>query len=282
MPAITGISPASAVAGAAALTLTVTGTNFITSSVVQWNGSARATTFVSTTQLKAAIGPSDLATAGSFSVTVRNPPPGSGTSGGVAFTVTAAPGVGPSLTVSATTVAPGASVTVTLTNGAGGTFDWLAFAPVGALDTTFTTFVYVGAGVTTRTWTVTAPSATGPYEFRLYPNNGYTRSATSPTVTVQAGTGPSPVLSVSATTVAPGASITVTLTGGAGGMFDWLAFAATTSPASLYVDWVFVGNGVTTRTWTVTAPATPGTYEFRLFPNNTYTLAAKSAAITVR
>ncbi len=65
-------------------------------------------------------------------------------------------------------------------------------------------------------------------------------------------------------------------------MFDWLAFAATTSPASLYLDWVFVGNGVTTRTWTVTAPATPGTYEFRLFPNNTYALAAKSPTITVQ
>jgi IPT/TIG domain len=279
-PAIGAISPASASAGASALTLTVTGTNFNSSSVVQWNGSPRPTTFVSSTQLTAAIGSPDLAAAGSFQVTVLNPAPGGGTSAPAAFTVTAV--VGPSLTVSATTVAPGASVTVTLTNGAGGAYDWLSFAAVGAPDNSFVTFVYVGAGVTTRTWTVTAPTTAGSYEFRLYPNNGYTRTATSPSVTVQSAVGAGPVLTVSATSVSPGASITVTLTGGYGGMFDWLAFAATTAPASLYLDWTFVGNGVTTRTWTVTAPATPGTYEFRLFPNNSYTLAAKSPTITVQ
>ena len=46
-------------------------------------------------------------------------------------------------------------------------------------------WTYVGAGVTTRTWTVTMPSTAGAYEFRLFLNNGYTRAATSPTVTVQ-------------------------------------------------------------------------------------------------
>jgi len=213
---------------------------------------------------------------------VFNPAPGGDTSAGAAFTVAAVVPTGPTLTVSATTVAPGGGGTVTLKNGAGGTFDWLSFAPVGAPDNSFTTFVYVGAGVTTTTWTVTAPATTGPYEFRLYPNNGYTRTATSPTVTVQAGGSPAPVLTVSATTVAPGGSVTVTLTGGAGGMFDWLAFAATSSPTTIYLQYEFVGNGVTTRTWTVTAPTTPGTYEFRLFPNNTYTLAAKSPTVTVQ
>jgi hypothetical protein len=90
------------------------------------------------------------------------------------------------------------------------------------------------------------------------------------------------VLTVSARTVAPGASITVTLTNGAGGMFDWLAFASTTAPLTLYDQWTFVGQGVTTRTWTITAPTTPGTYEFRLFPNNGYVLAAKSLSVTVQ
>jgi hypothetical protein len=43
----------------------------------------------------------------------------------------------------------------------------------------------VGSGVSTRTWTVTMPSTPGTYEFRLFLNNGYTRGATSPPVTVQ-------------------------------------------------------------------------------------------------
>jgi len=38
---------------------------------------------------------------------------------------------------------------------------------------------------------------------------------------------------------------------------------------------------LTTRTWTFTMPNTPGTYEFRLFPNNGYTVAATSPPITV-
>ena len=54
-----------------------------------------------------------------------------------------------------------------------------------APNSSYVTFTYVGTGVTTRTWTVTAPTTPGTYEFRLFLNNGYTRVATSPTVTVQ-------------------------------------------------------------------------------------------------
>src|SRR5207247_2536833 len=80
---------------------------------------------------------------------------------------------GPRLTVSATSAAPGAPVTVTLTNGLGGATDWLALADVGAPMTTFLNFVYVGAGVTTRTWTVNMPITSG-IEFRLFSNNSFT------------------------------------------------------------------------------------------------------------
>jgi len=98
--------------------------------------------------------------------------------------VTVAPGPPPSLSVSATTVAPGGSVTATLTNGLGGGTDWLALAATAAPNTSYLQWIYVGSGVTSRTWTVTMPTTAGTYEFRLFPNNGYTRAATSPTVTV--------------------------------------------------------------------------------------------------
>src|SRR4029453_6059200 len=73
-------------------------------------------------------------------------------------------------------------------------------------------YIYVGNGVTTRTWTVTAPSTTGPYEFRLFGNYGYTRLATSPTVTVLPGP---PVISSLSPAGAPigGAAFTLTLDG---------------------------------------------------------------------
>src|SRR5256884_5050474 len=53
--------------GAAAFTLTVNGTNFVSGSVVQWTSGARVTTFVSSTQLQAAITAGDIATAGTAS-----------------------------------------------------------------------------------------------------------------------------------------------------------------------------------------------------------------------
>ncbi len=84
-PTITSISPTSAIAGGTGLTLTVIGTNFVSGSTVKFNGNARTTTFVSATQLTAASLASDIATAGSFSVTVTNP--SGGTSNAVSFTV---------------------------------------------------------------------------------------------------------------------------------------------------------------------------------------------------
>jgi hypothetical protein len=88
----------------------------------------------------------------------------------------------PTLTPSTTTAVPGASVTVTLEGGSGDAGDWLAFARVGSSAASYLTFTKVGAGVTTRDWTVTMPQAAGPYEFRLFINNGYVQVAASPAV----------------------------------------------------------------------------------------------------
>jgi subtilisin len=365
-PAIASLSPASLPAGSGALTLTVNGTGFVSSSIVQWNGSARVTTFVSASQLRAAITAADLGPMGSFPVTVVSPAPGGGTSAPAFFTA----GPPTTLAISAAAVAPGAPVTATLSGAPGGAQDWLALAATSAPNTTYVTFVYVGGGVTTRTWTVNMPSTPGTYEFRLFLNNGYTRAATSPAITVSAamnplpavttispsrasagsgafaltvnGSGftaasevrwegaprpttfvsgtqlrasigaadvatagtaqvtvfspapgggmstalpftiaPPPVLTVSATTATAGTSVTVTLTNAPGGLYDWLAFASTAAPNTSYNTFVYVGGGTTTRTWTVTMPNPPGTYEFRLFLNNGYTRVATSPPITV-
>ncbi|MGH3371851.1 MAG: LamG-like jellyroll fold domain-containing protein, partial [Nocardioidaceae bacterium] len=87
VPTTTGLIPASALAGGPVFTLTVTGTNFISGSIVRWNGTDRATTFVSGTQLTAAIPAADVATAGTAAVTVFTPPPGGGTSNPQPFSI---------------------------------------------------------------------------------------------------------------------------------------------------------------------------------------------------
>src|SRR5258708_13963597 len=88
VPTITTLSPPTSAAGGPAFTLPVDGTNFVNTSTVNFAGAARTTTFVSATQLTAAILASDIATAGTPAVTVTNPAPGRGTSNSVAFTVT--------------------------------------------------------------------------------------------------------------------------------------------------------------------------------------------------
>lgn len=87
VPTLTSISPISATAGGAAFTLTVDGSNFISSSVVRWNGSNRTTTFVDSTQLTAAIPASSIANGGTVNVTVLNPTPGGGSTTPLTFTV---------------------------------------------------------------------------------------------------------------------------------------------------------------------------------------------------
>jgi hypothetical protein len=91
VPTLTSLAPASATAGGATFTLTANGTDFVAGSVVRWNGTDRPTTFVSGTQLQAAIPASDIAAAGTAEVTVFTPAPGGGISNPLTFTIDPAP-----------------------------------------------------------------------------------------------------------------------------------------------------------------------------------------------
>lgn len=89
VPAITLISPTSKAAGSAEFTLDVSGTDFLTTSVVRFNGVNKTTIFVNGTALQATIPASDLGVAGNFGVAVFNPAPGGGLSNSATFTVSA-------------------------------------------------------------------------------------------------------------------------------------------------------------------------------------------------
>jgi hypothetical protein len=89
-PVIASLSPGSASAGGPAFSITVNGTNFIATSVVKLNGSARTTTFVSPTQLTAAINASDIANAGTSIITVDNGASGGSSAGSTFFVGTTA------------------------------------------------------------------------------------------------------------------------------------------------------------------------------------------------
>jgi hypothetical protein len=88
-PKASSLTPSSAVAGGADFEVFVSGSNFVSSSVVEWNSSPRATAFVSGSRLVVLITAADIASAGSAQITVTNPAPGGGTSSQLAFTVSA-------------------------------------------------------------------------------------------------------------------------------------------------------------------------------------------------
>ena len=80
VPYLDPIVPSSTAPNGPAFTMTVTGSGFVSGSLLLWNGGARTTTFVSSSKLSANINASDIATAGTASVTVFSPGPGGGTS----------------------------------------------------------------------------------------------------------------------------------------------------------------------------------------------------------
>ena len=98
-PILNTLNPSSTIAGGPAFTLTVNGSNFVSNSAVRWNGVNRTTTFVSSSQLTAAIPATDIATVGTASITVLNPGPS--TSNALTFTIS-----GPGLTITTNSPLP--------------------------------------------------------------------------------------------------------------------------------------------------------------------------------
>ena len=108
---ISSISPASVQAGAVATTIQVTGSNFVSGSVVTFNASKLVTTYNSVTSLSAIIPASSLTGGETAEIAVMNP--GEAASAPATFTVDSP---GPVLTtVSPTSIAMGATGTLTLT-----------------------------------------------------------------------------------------------------------------------------------------------------------------------
>ncbi|MGH9842046.1 MAG: putative Ig domain-containing protein, partial [Blastocatellia bacterium] len=193
VPKLASLNPNSAIAGGAAFTLTLTGTDFVSSSVVRWNGSSRPTAFVSATQLRASITASDIATAGMASVTVFNPAPGGGTSTAQTFTINNPVPTLTSLNPTAAT-AGGAAFTLTVTG-----MNFVSSSVVqwngGNRTTTFVSDTQLTAAITaadiaaasTASVTVLSPTPGGgtssPVSLTINPQPAITSLSPNPVVT---------------------------------------------------------------------------------------------------
>jgi hypothetical protein len=103
-PTLTSLSTSMASEGGGSIMLTLNGSNFVSNSTAQWNGTNVATTFVSANQLIAVVPASLISEEGTAAVTVLNP--GVGSSGAQTFTITDAPLTGGAVTFTATQGTP--------------------------------------------------------------------------------------------------------------------------------------------------------------------------------
>jgi hypothetical protein len=200
---------------------------------------------------------------------------------------------GPSIGVGSTATGPGVPLTVTIAGGPGNTTDWVGLYSTGASDTGYIDWQYLNGmhtvpatGASSATLTFTMPPTAGTYNLRFFSNNSMVKIATSVTITV---TVVSPAISVNATTVPPGATLTVTVADGPGNATDWVGLHRTDAGDSAYSDWQFLNGtrsvppaGATGATLTFTMPSVPGTYNLRLFANNSFNKLATSVAVTVQ
>jgi hypothetical protein len=177
----------------------------------------------------------------------------------------------PPISTDKSTYANGETITVTYSGLPGNQHDWIAIAPAGAPNSTFVLWTYTN-GQTTGTATFTAP-ASGAYVARSFLNDTFTLFAESAVFSV------APTVSTDSAAYSPGATITVTYVGLPGNPHDWIAIAPAGSDSSSFVAFVYT-NGQNSGTATFTAPAA-GSYVARAFLNDTFTLAAESAAFVV-
>jgi YVTN family beta-propeller protein len=118
LPVLLSMTPKNATLGSD-LTLTLTGNNFNTTSVLNFGGTLYSPVTVTPTSMKVVIPKANLSP-GSFAVSISNPPPGGGTTSQVTLTISAVgnptPGI---ISVSPTSITVGAAATTVIVQGSG-------------------------------------------------------------------------------------------------------------------------------------------------------------------
>jgi sugar lactone lactonase YvrE len=203
-PTVSSISPTTAVAGSAALTLTVTGTGFVTTTTVQVGGVADATSYVSATEVTATVTPQQLTSGAQLSVIALNGTASSGSGAAVNLEVTnPVPAITQTIpaTVMLGAVSPVVSVagtgfvptTVIDVNGSARTTIFvsatqvdvaLTAADVAATGSLSLTAVNATPGGGTSTAAAVAVNNPPPGSFKLSPSVVLTGTATPTTITV--------------------------------------------------------------------------------------------------
>ncbi|MGH9736445.1 MAG: hypothetical protein ACRD8A_17890, partial [Candidatus Acidiferrales bacterium] len=180
-PQITGLIPPEITAGSQPFTLFVSGTQFVSTTTVQWNGMDVPTAFdAASGELLATVPAADVQTAGVAQVTVTSPAPGGGRSLAAAFTINPAGSNAPAITSLSPSSAPLSSPAITLTvNGTNfAQSDYVTWNG-GIRTTTFVSSTQLTAGILASDLTVQQVASVAVHTSQL--------SVASPSVGFQVG-----------------------------------------------------------------------------------------------
>jgi len=188
---------------------------------------------------------------------------------------------GPVLVASPVTTVAGNTVTADWQAIAAPTAaDWIGVYAVGADDASYLTRVFT-TGTATGSTSLTLPGVVpvGAYELRLFTNNTFTRLATSNGFAVVTG----PIVLSTPPTIAANGTLTVIWAGvAAPTSTDWVALVPLNAPDSSFVTWSYTGGADGGSLHLSVPPGAPqGSYELRLFAQNSFQRLAVSKVVTV-
>ena len=204
--------------------------------------------------------------------------------------ITVPPPAGPSVSLTPNPATVGDVLSAAVSGDPGNATDWVGLYPEGAADKSFVAWCYLDGTKTARTTGRTSatvscftPLVPGRYQVRLFANSGYTKLATSNTITV-----PGTAMSLTPDPATVGATLTTSVWSGPANATDWIGLFVEGTPDTTFLDWCYLNGtrsapatGMASATVSCfTAPAS-GRYQIRMFTNNTFTKAATSNTINV-
>jgi hypothetical protein len=169
--------------------------------------------------------------------------------------------------------------------------DWIGFYVPGAPEASYFDWIFVSCSkvasvaLAAGSCPFTVPNvAPGTYELRLFANNSATMLASSNPVSVT-----SVDLIVSPMSVGVGGTVTATWSGiAAPTPMDWIGLYVPGAPEASYFDWIFVSCSKVPSVALAAGSCPfripnvpPGTYELRIYANNSASLLGISSAFTI-
>ena len=179
-----------------------------------------------------------------------------------------------SITVQQSTVRPGEDITATF-SGTDRSNAWIGFYKSDAGDRSYSSYTYVRNS--DGTYTVTAPTDFGTYNFRLFNDGGYDqRIAVSQTITVVQH---NPTFQLPKTFFAPAENMTVQFAEAPPLSTAWIGLYKTDADDRSYIKYTYLRG--TSGSYTLDLPRDEGQYEFRIFQDSGYTRVGTSQSFTI-